>query len=587
MEINREVATPPTEESPAQPRVEHNGTGSHGAVNMEHKPVRIGCVLVMFALLIAAAAAAVIYFRSTRPAPGEANARASAKAKTVPVSVAKAIEKTVPVEIQVVGSVLPYQTVAVSSQVTGQILQVFFRQGEFVNANQKLFQIDPRPLQAALDQANANILRDKAQVRQAQLTVDKDAALVNQAISNINKDKAQLEYALSEDKRYSTLLRQGYVTSEQAEQQHANAMTYVATVKADQATLDSVKANMDADTANVKILQANLAADEAVARNAQVQLGYTSINAPLEGRTGAFNLYPGAVVQANSNTPLVTIDQVRPSYVTFAVPEQYLSEIRRLQVHNELPVQAVLADQGGPPEDGKVTFVDQAVDTTTGTIALRGTFPNHDLRLWPGHYVNVTLLLGDQKNALLVPEQSVNPGQNGDYVFVVLPNMTVDKRDVQIDRSIGGFSVVKSGINVGDTVVTDGQLQLIPGVTVSILKASAGKNGSHHRGGAPGVESPAPEPPSANGESPAAAGASPAAVPAIPSAPSLHASPAVPSAPSMQASPGTAPPSGARGPMPTPNHPMTFPTLQSAPTVNGVQSTNTEMPTGGRRRHHH
>lgn len=502
MEAKEEMTHSTTPKVPAQPGFEPLSSDPAEPFQ-ERRQAHLGCVIVAV-FLIAAIVGGATYYTKQRAASPATGSPGPGAARAVPVTVAKAARGDVPIEIRVVGNVLPYQTVAVTSQVTGQIQNVFFKQGEYVRKDQPLFQIDPRPLQAALDQVRATVARDRAQINQARLTVAKDAALVRQAESNLRRDQAQLQYLQAEDRRYHDLLRQGFVTTEQAEQQHANARSMADTVQADHANVSSVRASLEADAASVKILQANLEADMANERNATVQLGFTSINAPLEGRTGSLNLYPGAIVQANSNAPLITIDRIKPVYVTFAVPEQRLADIHRLQEISPIHVRAVLADQTRTDEastqaveSGRVSFIDNAVDTTTGTINLRATFPNALRRLWPGHYVNVTVMLGEERNVVTVPEQAVQPGQDGDYLFAVKPDNTVEARTVNVDRSVGGVAIVRAGLEAGETVVTDGQLLLVPGATVRIREENrsagdaSGRRRGFHLGGSPGPSSSA------------------------------------------------------------------------------------------------
>ena len=435
------------------------------------KRARLGCALLALALL-ALALAALYHSRSL---PGTAGPGPSARPpQAVPVSVARAERRDVPVHLHLVGNVLPYRTVAVTSQVNGQILRVLFQQGDYVRKGQLLFQVDPRTLESSLDQARANLERDRAQLHQARMTVARDQVLVEQARSNRDKDRAQKDYAQAEDRRYASLLEEGSVTSEQTEQVHANLLSLVATLRADEAAVAAAQANLRVDQASLEVLSSALKADQAAERSAAVQRAYTDIEAPMDGRTGNLNLYPGAVVQANSSTPLVTLNQVQPVFVAFAVPEQYLEPIQRLQALRPLAVEAALADPGPSAQRGEVSFIDNTVDPSTGTITLRATFPNPSRLLWPGHYVDVTLDLGTQRNATVVPQQAVQPGQKGDYVFVVRRDLTVESRPVVVDRSEAGLSALRSGLKPGERVVTDGQMQLVPGSRVTIRSSGPG-----------------------------------------------------------------------------------------------------------------
>ncbi len=470
-------ATPPPSAVYAEPS---------GHIRERHPGRAFGCVVFFFALLVVGGFA--YHHWGAKIHKGKQAGLRGGSAGPAPVTVTKAVLRSVPIEVHVVGNAIPYQSVAVVSQVGGQLTHVFFKQGDFVRKGQPLFQIDPRPLQAALDQARANIARDEAQIAQAILTVSKDRELVRQAragvhqsLANIRKDQAQQAFARSEDHRYGVLLRQGFVTAEQAEQQHANACQYDATVAADEAQLRSsraqlmsVRASLRADAAQVNILRANREADEAAARNAQVQLGFTHIDSPLEGRTGSLNLYQGTIIKANDTTPMVTIDQITPIYVNFAVPEQYLNQIRYFQDLGALRVTAVMQDQEGRlrPDEGRVSFIDNNIDTATGTIAMRATFSNRKRHLWPGHYVNVTLKITTERNRIVVPIQAVQPGQSGDYVFIVDSKMRAQVRPVKVERNLGNEAVLASGVRPGETVVVDGQLLLVPGAKVTVESSS-------------------------------------------------------------------------------------------------------------------
>ena len=423
----------------------------------------------------------------------------------VPVVTAKVEKKNVPVELHIVGSVAPYSTVPVISQVTGVLVKFHIRQGDFVYEGQPLFSIDSRPQRAAvqqahaviakdqaqISQASANLARDMAMVRQAQATLAKDLAMVNQAKSNLARDLGQLPLARRAARRYKQLLAEGFVTSEQSEQQVTNLTTLdgtlaadraaiqaaEATVAADRAAVASAQATALADGASVRSLEAAVQADRAAAENATIQLGYTEIRSPIKGRTGTLNVYEGTLVKASDTNPLITIDQIQPIRVSFAVPEKYLTEIRERQERSPLTVSALAPDAKHTAEKGTVSFIENTVDTTTGTITLRADFPNLDRKLWPGQFVNVNLLLRRVPEALTIPSPAVQPGQNGDFVFVVKDNNTVEVRNIVVDFTFGDISIIKSGLAAGETVVSDGQLQLTPGATVQVGGKSSRKPG--------------------------------------------------------------------------------------------------------------
>jgi multidrug efflux system membrane fusion protein len=457
------------------------------------KPVRrgarIGCALIAFVFLLGGVLAA------QRLVGGKK--REKPPSRPVPVTVANVEKRSIPVEVHVVGSVAPFSTVPITAQIGGQLQRVFFRQGDFVRQGQPLFAIDPRPQQAAVAQSEAQVERDQAAVAQSQANLFRDQnlvdqgrgvvasnrAAVDQARANLKRDQAQQHFAQDEALRYRNLVRNGYVTMEQAQQYATNSTAYDATIQADVAALRAAEANYQSSLAQLKSQQATLLADQAAVRSAQatvrssqasvdsvaVQLQYASINSPITGRTGSLNFHEGSIVRPNDTTPLITIDQIQPIYVSFSVPEKYLPEIQARQ-QSGLTVTARLAEVEGPPEVGRVTFIENTVDNTTGTILLRATFPNPQRRLWPGQFVNVTLLLHNKANCLVLPSQAVQPGQQGDLVFVVKRDNTVEPRPVKVDFTYQDVSVLSEGVKQGETVVTDGQLLLTPGANVTIQK---------------------------------------------------------------------------------------------------------------------
>lgn len=455
------------------------------------KPVRrgarIGCAVIALVFLLGGVLAAqrLTGRKKREPRPN----------LPVPVTVANVEKREVPVEIHVVGSVAPFSTVPITAQIGGQLQRVLFRQGDFVRQGQPLFAIDSRPQQAAVAQNQASVERDQAAVAQNQANLFRDQnlveqsrgavassrAAVDQARANLKRDQAQQHFAQDEALRYRNLVKQGYVTMEQAQQYATNSTAYDSTIDADLAALRSAEANYQSSLAQLKSQQATLLADQAAVRSAQatvrssqasvdavaVQLQYASINSPITGRTGSLNFHEGSIIRPNDTTPLITIDQIQPIYVSFAVPEKYLPEI---QSRNNMTVTARLAEVEGPPEVGKVTFIENTVDNTTGTILLRATFPNPQRRLWPGQFVNVTLLLHNKANCLVLPSQAIQPGQQGDLVFVVKKDNTVEPRPVKIDFTYQDITVLSQGVKQGETVVTDGQLLLTPGANVTISK---------------------------------------------------------------------------------------------------------------------
>jgi membrane fusion protein, multidrug efflux system len=358
----------------------------------------------------------------------------------VPITAATVVRKDVPVEIQVVGNVEAYLTISVKAQVSGELTRVLFREGDYVKKDDPLFTIDPRQLEAQLNQVQANLARDEAQL-----------GLLD---ANLARDRAQEKYAQAEVARYNSLLEHALISKEQAEQVRTSAEAASAGVRADEAALRSARATVAATRATVE--------------NIKVQFGYTSIRSPINGRTGNLNVKQGNVVNANS-MDMMTINQVEPIYVTFSVPESRLRDIRKGQL-----VMASAQTDSSSPETGEISFIDNAVDMTTGTIRAKGTFANKEKRLWPGEFVRVTIRLSMQPDALTVPNQAVQTGQEGSYVFVVKEDRTVEMRSVIAGARVDQDLVIEKGLRPGERVVTEGQLRLAPGMRVQIQNAAGG-----------------------------------------------------------------------------------------------------------------
>lgn len=344
---------------------------------------------------------------SDAQAPGARSSQAA-----VPITVGSVVEKEMPLDVNVVGAVEAFSTVAVRAQVTGELKAVNFEQGDDVQAGQVLFTLDHRPLESALNQAEANLERDTAQAANAKVIAQ----------------------------RMEDLVERGVGTREQRD-----------TARTTAAALDAV-----------------VGANRAAVENAKVQLQYATIRAPIAGRTGALMVHAGNLVRANDQLPLVVINQVSPIYVSFGVPEALLPDLRRYMAIRELDVEALPPNEEIAPATGRITFVDNQVDQTTGTIRIKATFPNANRRLWPGQFVNVKVRLSSDLQAIVVPSVAVQAGPEGQYMYVVKNDQTVEMRPVVVARTAGPETVLKDGVKPGETVVTDGQLRLVPGSKITI-----------------------------------------------------------------------------------------------------------------------
>jgi len=357
----------------------------------------------------------------------------------VPVEVAKVIRKNVPIDVTAVGNVEPLSTVSVRPQVSGQIEEVFIQDGQYVAKGQKLFQIDARPFEAQVAQSEATLSRDRAQLSQAQ--------------ANLARDVANEKYAREVAGRYVQLFAEGVVSRDDRDRLASSADALSQLVIADKAAIESVQAQIQADTANLSQIK--------------LQLSFTTIYSTLDGRAGNVTVKAGNIVTANQ-TEVLSIAQVQPIYVTFSVPENRLSEIQRFMAGTRLPVEAAGQDDLKSPERGVLTFIDNNVDSTTGTIKLKGTFENANRKLWPGEYANVTLSLSTQSNALVIPNQAMQTGQDGTYVYVVDADHKADVRPITVGLRGETDLVVDKGLSEGELVVTQGQLRLAPGMRVSV-----------------------------------------------------------------------------------------------------------------------
>jgi multidrug efflux system membrane fusion protein len=362
--------------------------------------------------LLALTAGACTAGGAAQPPSGAGGGRGRGGDQTVPVTVATVVQKSMPIEIRVIGSVEAYSVVSVHAQITGQLTAVNFKEGDDVSKEQVLFTLDRRPLEAALMAAQANLQRDIAQAANAKIIAQ----------------------------RYSDLAGRGIATTEQLETSRTSAAALDATVEADRAAVE----------------------------NAKVQLQYATIASPIAGRTGALMVHEGNLVRAADQAPLVVINQVAPIYVSFAIPESRLLELKRFLALGTLQVEAKPPSDENPSSHGHITFVDNSVDQTTGTIRIKATFTNEDRRLWPGSFVNVIVALTKDPTAVVVPTAAVQVGQQGQYVYVVKADHSVEYRAVVVERTAGLETVIKSGLKPAETIVTDGQLRIVAGSHVSI-----------------------------------------------------------------------------------------------------------------------
>src|SRR5579863_4161231 len=370
-----------------------------------------------------------------------------------PVTAAKADLRDIPVQLREIGSVDPVAVIAVKAQIGGELTKVFFKEGEDIRKGQQLFEIDPRPWQQAIDQAQA--------------AIEKDNALISQAQANLARDRVQTANAKEQADRYEALAKDGLISKDQNS-------TY-------QTTFNSQSETLRADDAAINSAKASLNVDKAALETAKLNLSYCYINSPIDGRAGSLLVQAGNLVKANDTTALVNINQVQPIYVTFSAPEQLLPEIRRYSSEHPIAVTASgVSDGSSRPvtATGQFSFIDNTVDSTTGTIKLKATFPNADHALWPGQFLTVVMTLRMLDHATVVPSEAIQSGQKGQFAFVVKPDQTVETRQVTVGQTVDNLIVVQDGISPGETVVTDGQLRLFPGAHIRVVPAATSGAGA-------------------------------------------------------------------------------------------------------------
>jgi len=343
---------------------------------------------------------------------------ASGPPPPVPVLAATVEQKDIPIQVHAIGAVEAYSTVSVKTQITGELTGVFFKEGDDVKKGQLIFTLDKRPLEADVRRAEGALARDEAQAANA----------------------------LTDQRRFEALVKAGVVSTQEYDRVASNSEALAAAVRADKGALE----------------------------NAKVQLVYASIYSPINGRTGNLLVHQGNMIKANDVPALVNINQVEPIYVTFMAPQQYLAEVKQYSRNGSLPVQAVIPSDSRGPITGKLSFIDNMVDAGTGTIKLKGVFANNDRRLWPGQFVDAYLTLKTQSNALVIPSQAIQNGQQGTFVYVIKDDNTVEARTITTSETQqAGQVIVQKGLAVGERIVTDGQLRLVPGAKVQIKQAAA------------------------------------------------------------------------------------------------------------------
>ncbi len=376
------------------------------------------------------------------PSQAAGGAEKKSGAPGLPVRVANVLKQDISFDIRAIGNVEASSSVTVKSRIAGQIVAVHLRDGQDVRKGDLLFELDPEPF--------------TERVRQAEASLAQNTALERQAVANVARDRAEARQARVQADRYVSLMEEGIASREQTDQARSIAEAAEASVTANEAAVESARAA--------------IRAEEARLADAKLQLGYTQIAAPISGRSGAVAIKAGNLIKEN-DAALVTILQVTPIYVSFAVPEQSLPAIRRYMAANPVVVEATPNEADPFVARGKLDFIDSSVDTTTGTIRMRGSFENHTHQLWPGQFVNVTLRLAMERNVTVVPTAAVQSSQDGRYVWVIKPDSTAEMRSVEVSRTQGTAAVIMSGAKPGERVVIEGQLRLREGAKVDVLES--------------------------------------------------------------------------------------------------------------------
>jgi len=457
--ISRDVPLPVTGREESASSAPANPVRVENVRRPNKKRARI--VQIVSLVLLVAALLLLWRFLGDRAAtPGAGRGGRGGGGESVPVEVATVTQQDVPIQIKGIGNVEAVTTIAIRSQVEGTLLTVGFAPGQEVKKGQVLFTIDPRPLQAQLSQAEANLLKAMASVRQGNDIVARDEAIAANNRVAVNRDLKLVEAGVIPREQYDN----------------------------DLATLRAIEATVRADKSSVANLQAAQKAEDANVQNARVQLSYTTIRAPLAGKTGNLVVTAGNLVRANDATPMVTITTSSPIYVTFSVPERDLVRIRQTSGKDVLAVQGVIPGDEANPVMGKLSLVDNTVDPATGTVRLKATFINDDRRLYPGQFVNVVLTLGTSLQATVVPSQAVQIGQDKSFVYVARADGTAEMRTVKPGTTMDSMTVIEEGLKPGEQVITDGQLRLVPGSKITKGqgqpgRGQGGQGGDQNQGG--------------------------------------------------------------------------------------------------------
>lgn len=428
-------------------------------------------ITILFVFMLIGVLAAFAYFT------GEHEKKPPEVKRSAVVRVAPVQRENVPRVLRALGHVEPISTVAVRARVDGELVDVLFAEGDRVKTGQRLFTIDPRPFDEAIRQWTAKLAQAKADVSKCRSLIAKDRSELARLSANRERDMAEEANARRDHARYKELVKEGAVSVEQENRYATNVASLAATVKADSAAMENEKSVIQSDEAQLEASQAALKAAESDLQNAQLQRSYCSITAPMDGKTGALLVHRGQMVKAADASSLVVINKVKPVYVSFSVPEQDLPRIQELQKHSPLNVGVEGLPEHVGKITGKLTFIDNSVQRNTGTILMKATFSNENEVLWPGTYVKAVLNLDTLYDAIVVPAQAVQVGQQGQYVYVVGPDNRANLVVVKVKYSDGRTSVIEGEVKQGDQVVVDGHMQLMPGSTVEIQPSAQTESG--------------------------------------------------------------------------------------------------------------